>query len=66
MGKPRLPREIELTLPVDIVRLIYKYVPHLPKPHPLIPGLQRALESIQKSPKRNSMDLYGLDDFILC
>jgi hypothetical protein len=24
------------------------------------------VEKIQRSPKRNSMDLYGLDDFVLC
>lgn len=66
MGKPRLPKEIELLFPVEIVSQIYKYVPRLPKPSPPSPGLQRELERLQKSPKRNTMDLYGLDDFVLC
>lgn len=66
MGKPRLPREVELLFPVEIVREIYKYVPKLPKPLPPSPGLQRELERLQKSPKRHTMDLYGLDDFVLC
>lgn len=63
--KPRLPWEIESQLPVEIVSLINKFVPKLPKPSPPSPGLQRELERLQKSPKRNSMDLYGLDDFVL-
>jgi hypothetical protein len=66
MGKPRLPKEIELLFPVEIVSQIYKYVPKLPKPAPPSPGLQRELERLQRSPKRNTMDLYGLDDFVLC
>jgi hypothetical protein len=65
MGKPRLPREVEVLFPVEIVSMIYRYVPKLPKPCPS-PGLQRELERLQKSPKRHVMDLYGLDDFVLC
>ncbi len=63
--KPRLPQEIESQLPIEIVSLINKFVPKLPKPSPPSPGLQRELERLQRSPKRNSMDLYGLDDFVL-
>lgn len=63
---PRLPREIELLFPSEIVTKIYKYVPKLPKPTPVSPSLQRELEKLQRSPKRNAMDLYGLDDFVLC
>jgi hypothetical protein len=63
--KPRLPQEIESQLPIEIVSLINKFVPKLPKPSPPSPGLQRERERLQKSPKRNSMDLYGLDDFVL-
>jgi hypothetical protein len=48
-----------------VVKLIHRYVPRYPKALPPSPGLQRALESLQKSPKRSAMDLYGLDDFIL-
>jgi len=63
-NKPRLPREIEVLFPSEIVTKIYKYVPKLPKtPHS--PSLQRELERLQKSPKRTAMDLYGLDDFVL-
>jgi hypothetical protein len=63
-NKPRLPREIEVLFPSEIVTKIYKYVPKLPK-RPNSPSLQRELERIQKSPKRTPMDLYGLDDFVL-
>jgi hypothetical protein len=65
-GKPRLPREIELLFPVEIVREIYRYVPKLRKPSPPSPSYQREIERLQKSPKRHAMDLYGLDDFVLC
>lgn len=63
--KPRLPREIEQLLPMEIVRQINKFVPKLPKPATPSPGLQRELERLQRSPARNAMDLYGLDDFVL-
>lgn len=66
MGKPRLPKDIEVQFPVEIRKLIYKYVPPIPKPKPLSPGLQACLEKLQRSPKRNAMDLYGLEDFVLC
>lgn len=65
-NKPRLPREIELLFPSEIVTKIYKLVPKLPKPVAISPSLQRELERLQRSPKRNAMDLYGLDDFVLC
>jgi len=67
MTKPQLPPQIEAKLPVDVVRLLYSFVPHTPKPkkQPPSPGLQRALEALQRSPKRTAMDLYGLDDFVL-
>lgn len=64
--KPRMPQNIENMLPVEIVRKINSYVPKLPKPSPPSPGLQRELERLQKRGHRNSMDLYGLDDFVLC
>ena len=66
MGKPRLPREVELFFPVEIVIKIYTYIPKLPKTRLPSPSLQREVERLQRSPKRNAMDLYGLDDFILC
>lgn len=63
--KPRLPDHIELMLPYDVVRYIYTFVPKFPKPNPPSPGLQRELERLQHTPKRNAMDLYGLEDFVL-
>jgi hypothetical protein len=68
MTKPQLPPQIEAKLPAEVVRLLYSFVPHLPKPKkqaPPSPSLQRALEALQRSPKRTAMDLYGLDDFVL-
>ena len=66
-GKPRLPVEIENQLPEDVVRHIYRFVPRPKKQRtpPVSPSYQRALEALQKSPKRTAMDLYGLDDFVL-
>lgn len=67
MTKPKLPDEIEAKLPLDIVRHIYKFVPHdrKKKTPPVSPSLQRELERLQRSPKRTAMDLFGLDDFVL-
>lgn len=64
-GKPRLPPQIEAKLPEDVVRHIYRFVPRPKKSPPPSPSLQRALEALQRSPKRTPMDLYGLDDFVL-
>jgi hypothetical protein len=64
-GKPRLPPELELLLPEDVLRHLYRFVPKTPKPKSPSPSLQRALEKLQQSPKRTPMDLYGLDDFVL-
>jgi hypothetical protein len=63
--KPRLPRELELLLPPEIVHVIYQYLDASPKPKPLS-GLQREVEKLQRSPKKQTaMYLKGLDDFIL-
>jgi hypothetical protein len=64
-GKPRLPPHVEAMLPEDVVRHLYRFVPKSSKPRPPSPSLQRALEKLQRSPKRTAMDLYGLDDFVL-
>ena len=65
--KPRLPAEIEARLPLDVLRHLYRFVPHLPKKRPAArPGLQQALTRLQTSPKLTAMALYGLDDFVLC
>ena len=61
-----LPVVVLAKLPLEITRHIYRFIPNTPAPKKTHPaGLQRALETLQKSPKRNSMDLYGLDDFVL-
>lgn len=65
MSKPTLPLKIELLFPVEVVDLIYRFVPKPPKKQPRSPSYQREIERFQKSPKRTSMDLYGLEDFIL-
>lgn len=52
-------------LPSDVQELILSYIPP-PRPKPKQPAnLQRSLEKLQQSPKRTSMDLKGLDDFVL-
>lgn len=64
--KPRLPTSVELLLPEDVVRHIYKFVPTIKKERPRERmGLQKQLDKLQKSPKQTSMYLHGLEDFIL-
>ncbi len=64
--KPRLPPEIEARLPQDVLKSIYKFVPHFPKkPPPPRPDLDRELTRLQRSPKLTAMALYGMDDFVL-
>ena len=65
MVKPLLPPAIVAKLPKEVVGHIYRFVPHTPK-RQMKPSLQKALELLQKSPKRTAMDMYGLDDFVLC
>lgn len=60
--RSKVPPEFRYIFPDGVIRLIKAFVP---KTTPVSPSLQRALESLQKSPKRGTMDLYGLDDFIL-
>ncbi len=52
-------------LPPDVLRHVIKFIPKPPRTPPAMPGLQKALTKLQSSPKRNAMDLYGLDDFVL-
>lgn len=75
--KPQLPPEIESLIPNDVLGVIYKFVPHLPKPkkpswgdeHGFTssPSLARELRSLQSSVLRgkNEMYLRELDDFVL-
>ena len=65
--KPRLPKEVELFFPSDVVRYIYTYIPHLVKKEPPSPTLQKQLMRLQcdKRCVWSSMYLKGLDDFVL-
>lgn len=69
MVKPRLPEEIEQLLPDDVVKYIYRYVPHLEK---LItpkssPSLERELKRIQMKTLmgKSAMYMKELEDFLL-
>jgi hypothetical protein len=66
--RPRLPRELELLLPSELVHVIYQYVPHMEKERPRhSPTLQKELQKLQnltlKGKSANFMR--GLDDFCL-
>jgi hypothetical protein len=69
MVKPILPREISMNLPVDVIRSIYSFVPHMPNtPSPKTsPSLQKELIRIQTSSliKKSAMFMYELVDFVL-
>jgi hypothetical protein len=60
MTKPRLPLEIQALLPHCIVKHIHSFVPPLPPIQPMIAGLQREIEKLQRGTKQNTMYLYGL------
>jgi hypothetical protein len=66
--RPRLPREIELMLPSELVHVIYQYVPHMKKEslrHS--PSLQKELQKIQNLSLRGKSPNFmkDLDDFCL-
>jgi len=67
--KPRLPRDVELSLPADIVWYIYKFVAHLEKPinKPPSPQLERDLRKIQNLHLKGVKGMYmrDLEDFLL-
>jgi hypothetical protein len=67
--RPRLPKEIELIFPSELVHLIYTFVPHEPKEKKkeYSPTLQKDLWKIQTSAigRNNAMFMKGLDDFCL-
>ena len=67
--KPSLPIEIQDILNDDVVRVIYSFVPHLPKKvtPKTSPSLQYHIMKLQITPIRgkNEMYLKGFDDFIL-
>jgi len=75
--KPSLPLEIEVNLSDDVLRSIYAFVPHLPKPKKsqspkysfsISPNMERDLRLIQVSTLRGKSEMYlrDLEDFILC
>jgi hypothetical protein len=66
--RPRLPREIELMLPSEIVHVIYQYVPHMKKETPRYsPTMQKDLQKIQTLSLRGKSANFmkDLDDFCL-
>ncbi len=65
MVKPRLPREIELRFPPEIVHVIYSFLSHTPKTPAPSPRLQSELKRLQHGDKKTSMYLKGFEDFVL-
>jgi hypothetical protein len=65
--KPRLPREIELSLPADVVWYIYRFVPHLPPKKEYSPSLQKELTRIQNTLLHGKKETYlrELEEFVL-
>lgn len=71
--KPRLPPDFEAAIPDDVLRYLYRFVPHTkkekPVEHPLSrsPNALRDLRLIQNKMLggKNERYLWGLDDFIL-
>jgi hypothetical protein len=72
--KPQLPPEIVALLPLEVVKHIYRFVPHLkpkkdrsPSSLTLSPAAERDLRMIQYSTLKgkNEMYLWDMDDFIL-
>ena len=65
MVKSRLPRELELKVPPEVLHVIYSFVAHnLPTPKPS-PGLEKELKKLQSGDKKTPMYLKGLEDFVL-
>jgi hypothetical protein len=69
MVKPQLPEHINKMFPIDVVKLIYSFVPHLEKvPSPKgSPSLERELRRIQSKfmKGKSSMYMNELEDFVL-
>jgi hypothetical protein len=71
--KPTLPLRIEAVLPDDVLRVIYEFVPHLPKPKKVSPKwtvsptMERDLRRIQSNVLKGKNELYmrDLEDFLL-
>lgn len=69
MVKPQLPEDLQMLLPLELVRLIDSFVPHIKKvPTPKTsPSLYRELARIQNKNLKGKSPIYmrGLDDFVL-
>ena len=72
MVKPRLPEELEKSIPPELVHIIYSFLPHFPRSPPPSPTfyastLRCQLTKIQGKPMRgkNAMYLFDLEDFVL-
>jgi hypothetical protein len=68
MVKPILPREISSVLPVDVIRVIYSFVPHTPpSSNENSPSLKKELARLQSKALSNksAMFLYELEEFAL-
>lgn len=69
MVKPQLPEDIQLLFPLELVRLIHSYVPHVKKvPSPKTsPSLQKELTKIQSKCFKGKSTMYmrEFDDFVL-
>jgi hypothetical protein len=60
----KLLRDAYRVLPLEVFCHLIGYIPS-PRPKRYPAGLQKQLETLQRSPKRTPMDLNGLDDFVL-
>ena len=72
MVKPRLPEELEKSIPPELVHIIYSFLPHFPRSPPPSPTfyastLKSELTKIQCKSMRgkNAMYLIDLEDFVL-
>jgi hypothetical protein len=69
-GKPKLPYEIQMMLPKEIVHLIQSFVPpneKLPSPKLPSPSLQKELMRIQSTHLKGKSAMYmkEFEDFVL-
>ena len=64
---PILPNEIATRFPIEVVRLIYSFLPPNPKKKGPSPSFERELKKLQsiQLKGKNQMYMRDLDDFIL-
>ena len=67
--KERLPKQLELQLPPEIVHIVYTFLPPIPKQPPKTPSpqMEKDLRKIQTMSLKglNEMYLRDLEDFLL-